>query len=175
MNHRYVATRPLRPVPLTREVVEAGAVGGLIGGVMMAAFAMLYDAAIGLGFFGPLRAIAATLLGRDAVTTGGGAILLGLAVHVGVSIVLGVFFAALTPRQVPPAAAIAFGMFAGLAILVIMSLVVLPVMDPVARARLMWGAPRSLPVSVAFIIHLLYGVGLAMVPTLRRRFAFEWR
>jgi uncharacterized membrane protein YagU involved in acid resistance len=162
-------------VPLTREVVEAGAVGGLIGGVMMALFAMLYDAATGLGFFSPVRAIAATVLGRDAVTTGGGAILLGLAIHLGVSILFGVVFAAITQREVPPAAAIAFGMFAGLAILVIMSLVVLPVLNPVSRARLMWGAPRSLPVSVAFVIHLLYGLGLALVPTLRRRFAFERR
>ncbi len=159
-------------MPLAREVVAAGALGGLIGGVGMALFATIWDAGMGLGFWTPIRAIAATLLGRDAITSGGGPILLGLVIHFAVSIVFGIIYAAITPREVPPAASIAFGLFAGLTILVVMSLVVLPILNPVARARLMWGAPQSLPVIVAFVIHIVSGLGLSLVPTLRRRFAY---
>ena len=158
-------------MPLVREVIEAGALGGLIGGVAMALFATIYDAIVGSGFWTPVRAIAATVLGaQDAMTMGASAILLGLVIHLAVAILFGIVFAAITPRDVPPPAAIAFGMFAGLAILVLMSLVVLPIVNPAARARLMWGSwPRSLPVLVAFVIHLLYGLGLALVPALRRQ------
>ena len=167
--HHHFAMRHHHPMPLAREVIQAGALGGLIGGVAMALLATIYDAIAGVGFWMPIRAIAATVLGHDA-STGAGPVLLGLVIHLAVSIAWGIFFAAITPRELPPAASIAFGTFGGLTILVVMSLVVLPLINPIARARLMWGSyPRSLPVLVAFVIHLLYGFGLALVPGLRRR------
>lgn len=172
--HHHYAMRRRSPLPLTREVVQAGTIGGLIGGVAMALFATIYDAIVGYGFWTPVRAIAATVLGHDATTMGASAILLGLVIHLAVSIVFGIIFAAITTRDMPPAAAIAFGMFAGLTILVVMSLVVLPLINPTARARLMWGTyPRSLPVLVAFVIHLLYGLGLSLVPWLRRQYVMR--
>jgi len=62
-------------------------------------------------------------------------------------------------------------LFAGLAILVIMELIVVPVINPQTRAHLMWGSsPHALPVWVAFVIHMIYGLGLSLAPSLRRRY-----
>ena len=158
----------------TIEVMEAGTVAGLIGGVVMAIVATTYAAAAGLGFFAPIQAIAATLIGSASAAEMGpvGATVLGVVIHLAVSIVFGIVFATLTPRDVPGAPAFVFGEFAGVVILVIMSLVVLPLVNPVVRSHLMWGTnPGTIPVWVAFAMHLAYGVGLSLAPRLRRHFA----
>jgi hypothetical protein len=157
-------------VPLAREVLEAGAVSGLVGGVAMALFATIYAAWAGLGFWTPVEAIAQTVLGQEM--TGASAVIVGVAIHVAASMTFGVLFAAITPRNVIGAPAVAFGLFAGLAILVMMDLIVLPVIAPTTRSHLMWGSwPHALPVWVAFTIHLIYGLGLSLAPSLRRRFS----
>jgi len=169
MLERPINEHRITRAPLVREVLEAGAVSGLVGGVAMALFATIYAAWAGLGFWTPVEAIAQTVLGSDM--TGASAIIIGLAIHVAVSMLFGVLFALVTPRDVIGAPSVAFGMFAGLAILVIMNLVVLPVINPQMRAHLMWGSrPHALPVWVAFVTHLIYGLGLSLAPSLRRRF-----
>jgi hypothetical protein len=173
MPARPIREYPLHPVSLAREIFESGAVAGVVGGVAMALFATTYAAIVGLGFWTPVRAIAGTLLGQTAMT-GASGVIIGVAIHVAVSILFGVIFAAITPRDVAPAPALAFGMFAGLAILVMMNLIVLPIINPTVRSHLMWGSsPGSLPVSVAFAMHLIYGLGLSLSPALRRRFSVE--
>jgi hypothetical protein len=172
MLERPINEHHITRAPLAREVLEAGAVSGLVGGVAMALFATIYAAWAGLGFWTPVESIAETVLGRD--TTGASAIIVGLAIHVAVSMLFGVVFAALTPRDVLAAPAIVFGTFAGLAILVMMDLIILPVVSPQTRAHLMWGSwPHALPVWVAFAIHLVYGLGLSLAPSLRRRFNMQ--
>ena len=172
MLERPINEHRIRRAPLAREVLEAGAVSGLVGGVAMALFATIYAAWAGLGFWTPVEAIAQTVLGQDM--TGASAIIVGLAIHVAASMVFGVVFAVITPRDVIGAPAIAFGMFAGLAILVMMDLIILPVISPQTRSHLMWGSrPHALPVWVAFVIHLLYGLGLSLAPSLRRRFSLD--
>jgi hypothetical protein len=167
-----LATLVHAPAVLWREILEAGALAGLIGGVAMALFAAVYEAARGFGFWTPLEAIAATVLREPAVTGSVGELVLGLVVHLAVAIFIGILFALVTPRDVAPAPAIAFGLFAGLVALVVMSLVIVPVENPEEGIRLMWGtAPGALPVSIAFADHLLYGAGLALAPWLRRRIA----
>jgi hypothetical protein len=85
---------------------------------------------------------------------------------------VGVVFAIATPRDVKPLPAFVFGEFAGLAIMVTMTLFVLPVVSPVTRSHLMWGSDVSaMPVSVAFIMHMVYGAGLSLAPWFRRRFS----
>ena len=170
MLERPINEHRIERAPIAREVLEAGAVSGLVGGVAMALFATIYAALAGLGFWTPVEAIAQTVLGRD--TTGASAIIVGIAIHVAVSMLFGVLFALVTPRDVLPAPAIAFGMFGGLAILVMMDLVVLPVINPQTRAHLIWGSsPQALPVWAAFVMHLVYGLGLSLAPSLRRRFS----
>ena len=172
MLERPINEHRIERAPLAREVLEAGAVSGLVGGVAMALFATIYAAWAGLGFWTPVEAIAQTVLGPTM--TGASAVIVGIAIHVAVSMLFGVVFALITPRDVLTAPAIVFGMFAGLAILVGMDLVVLPVINPTTRAHLMWGSwPHALPVWAAFAMHLIYGLGLSLAPSLRRRFSMQ--
>jgi hypothetical protein len=172
MLERPINEHRIERAPLAREVLEAGAVSGLVGGVAMALFATIYAAWAGLGFWTPVEAIAQTVLGQSIV--GASAVIVGIAIHVALSMVFGVLFSLITPRDVIGAPAIAFGMFAGLAILVMMDLVVLPLVSPTTRSHLMWGSwPHALPVWVAFTIHLIYGLGLSLAPMLRRRFSMQ--
>jgi hypothetical protein len=169
MLERPINEHRIERAPVAREMVEAGAVSGLVGGVAMVVFATIYAAAAGLGFWTPVEAIAQTVLGRGM--TGASAIVVGVAIHVAVSMLFGIVFAIVTPRDVAPAPAVAFGMFGGLAILVMMDLIVLPVVNPAVRSQLIWGSsPHALPVGVAFAMHLIYGLGLSLAPSLRRRF-----
>jgi len=161
------------PSTLLAEIFEAGAAAGLIGGVAMALFASLYEAARGAGFWTPLEAIATTVLRASTLQVGVGPVLLGLAFHLIVSMFFGVLFSLIVSRDVAPAPALAFGTFAGLSVLVIMSLVVVPAENP-AGVRLMWGsAPSAVPVSIAFVMHMIYGAGLSLTPALRRHHHVE--
>jgi hypothetical protein len=169
---RYVHGPTLRrPTTLLREIFDAGVVSGLIGGVAMILFATIYAAAAGLGFWTPVKAIAATVLRISPLELGFGGVIVGLAFHAIVSIFFGVLFALATPREVATVPALAFGALGGVAALVIMSLIVVPLENPTVRAHLLWGSrPGALPVGVAFAMHLIYGAGLSLAPWLRRRF-----
>ena len=154
------------------EVVEAGSVAGLVGGLAMLVVAIVYSAVAGHGPWAPLHAIAATVVGSTAATEMSllAVGVAGLLVHATVSIGFGIVFAALMPRTVPAAPAFALAAFAGVSILVVMSLAVLPLVNPVARSHFMWGSsPGAVPVVVAFAMHLAYGAGLSLAPWLRRR------
>ena len=159
------------------EIAEAGALAGLVGGLAMAAFACVYAAIFGLGFWTPTKAIAATMFGLDMFAAGASAALIGIAIHVALSMTLGIAFALATPREVGPAPAVAFGLGAGVAILILMNLVVLPIVNPNFGFHLMWGSAPGTPfenqepVGVAFAMHLIFGGGLALAPGLRRRFS----
>lgn len=154
----------------TADVVEAGALAGLLGGVAMALFATTYAAIAGIGATSPVTALTATVSRTDALP-GASVVVVGCAIHLFVSIVFGVIFAYVTPKEVPLAPALAIGAFAGVTILVMMTWIVLPVVNPAARAHLMWGsAPGTIPVAAAFVMHVVYGAGLGLAPSLRRRF-----
>ena len=152
------------------EIIGPGILAGLIGGVAMALFAMIYAAAAGLGFWEPVQAIGATVSRANMAEVGAGGILVGIVFHLLVSMFFGVIFAFVMPRTVPPAVALALGLFAGMSALVIMSLVIVPIENPSTRTSMIWGtAPGALPVWVAWVMHLLYGAGLSLVPGLKRR------
>lgn len=154
------------------DIVEAGVLAGLLGGVAMALFATIYAGAAGLGFWSPLEAIAATALHSSTIVTGAGAVIVGLLLHLIMAMFFGVIFAALTPPALPPLPAFAFGLLMGVATLVLMSLLIVPAVNPAVRSELMWGsAPGAMPVGAAFVMHLFYGAGLSIAPALRRRMA----
>ncbi len=146
-------------------IVEAGIVAGVGGGVLMGIWLMLVTAAGGMGFLAPLKLIAATFYGQNAMTGGGVVALAGLVLHVIVSLVFGVIFAVLIIRAAP-----AIGPSWGSAILygavtwALMTFVVLPVVDPLMRSTV-----ATMPLAW-FAAHILYGVGLAYTPILRRRY-----
>ncbi len=145
-----------------KEIVAAGALGGILGGTAMMFFLMLDLGGLGLGFVSPYAAIAAVFLGPVALVGGPGALVLGGAIHVVVCVVLGVLFAALVPRETGGGPALAYGLAAGALTLVVMSFAVLPWANPTLDSRV-----RFFEVSWLFA-HVLFGVGLALVPALRR-------
>jgi hypothetical protein len=157
------------------EVIEAGAVAGLVGGMAMWLCAATYTAAVGRGFWTPVKAIAEIAVGARVYEMGARAALIGMAIHLFMSMAMGVLFASVTPRDVSPAPALALGAVAGVAILVLMNLLVLQTYDwtdsPGEHPHLMWcSVPGLMPLPLAFVIHLIYGAGLALAPGLRRWF-----
>ncbi len=76
--------------------VKQGAIGGLIAGIVFAMFEMLMAALLQEAFFGPLRMIGATVLGRDALQPGyplATAAVVGMLVHMILSVAYGIVFA----------------------------------------------------------------------------------
>src|SRR5215470_6589014 len=150
--------------PLVREVGAAGAKAGLAGGVAMAFYLMLYAEFWGAGFLLPLRLIAATFFGVDGLIGGTGVVLIGLLLHLGISIVLGVVYALFPRRTTTTFHAMLGGIGFGVVVLLISTFLVLPAADPVLRARV------SLFPMAWFLSHVIYGAltgGLVM--PLRRK------
>src|SRR5918995_7513933 len=100
--------------------LAAGAIAGIIGGILMAAFAMMYAELMGMGFLAPLLMIGATFYGPEALVGGGGVLLYGLVLHMITSAVWGAIFAALLPRGISLAAATGWGVLFGLVVAVVM-------------------------------------------------------
>jgi len=75
----------------------------------------------------------------------------------------GVLFAAAIGRDSPRGIVLFAGPLCGLAVLVIMTFVFLPVVDPILRQRV------PMMRSTWILQHVLYGVGLTPFPALRRR------
>jgi hypothetical protein len=147
-----------------REIVGAGAVAGIIGGILMAMIMMMATAAGGIGLFAPLRLIAATFYGKDAMV-GGGPLLVGLMGHMMNSMVFGVIFAWIARRRLAAFPALMAGVAFGVAIWAIMTFGGLPMLNPMMRERV-----AMMPVAW-FIAHVAFGMGVGSAPGLRRRFA----
>jgi hypothetical protein len=144
-------------------VFEAGAAAGLIGGVLMAGWAIISALIHGQGPFAPFALFGATFVGIEALLGGPGAIALGIALHLCMSLLLGVVFAAIVGRDPVQSFAVFAGVLFGIAVLLVMTFVITPAVDPVLRERI----PMMRGSWV--IQHILYGLGVACVPWLRRR------
>jgi hypothetical protein len=145
--------------------IAAGALAGIVGGIIMAMFAMMYAAIMGMGILAPLRMIGATFYGPEALVGGAGVLLYGLMIHMITSAAWGAVFALLLPRGISPAAAAGWGAVFSLVVLLVMTYGVLPWANPTMAARvpMMMGA---------FVIeHLLFGLGLGLTPVFERRAA----
>ncbi len=99
--------------------LRGGAVAGMLGGAMMAMFSMVALAATGKGFWTPVNLIAHTVWDEaplDGAFSGGG-LVVGIAVHMAVSMMLGVatvLVAGRVGRAAPGALAVGLGI-AGMA------------------------------------------------------------
>lgn len=148
-----------------RGVWIGGAIAGIIAGLALGAFAMMYAAIMGMGFWAPLKMIAATLFGDPALIGGVGVIMTGLIIHMMVSAVFGIIFAALLPRGAGGGTALLAGVAYGFAIWAVMTYLVLPW----ANATMY---PRVQMLMGSFIFeHLLFGAVLAITPGLVRRYS----
>ena len=152
-----------------RGVIIGGGIAGILAGTVMAMAAMFYAAANGSGFFLPLRSIAATWYGANALLGGAGVLIAGLVTHLGTSVFGGVFFAALPSSRKSARVALISGLVWGVVVWSILSIAVMPWLNPtmysetVGREPVWW-----------FVLHLIYGGMLVFTPGLVRRFSAGW-
>jgi hypothetical protein len=149
----------------------AGAIAGVLGGVMMAMFTMLATATyLHMGFFTPLYVIASPLAGPQSMMTamhGGvfyfalGPALLGLVVHMLWSALWGIVFGLIAyGLHLRGAAAVIGGMVYGVLIMLVMSFIVAPIV----------GAPNFFQLlgwPTWTIGHVLFGMVVGLWPVLR--------
>lgn len=152
-----------------------GALVGVIGGVLMAIFAMISSATyLQTGFFTPLYAIAAPLIGRQTLMTSlahgffyfaPGPAFLGLVIHLLWSAFWGIIFGLIARGlHLAEGAAIIGGLVYGLLVMLVMSFIVVPLV----------GAPSLLQIMgiFTFIIAnaLFYGLPLGLWPVVQPGF-----
>jgi hypothetical protein len=162
----------------TRQLIQfllLGALVGVIGGVLMALFTMLATSTyLQMGFFTPLYAIAAPLIGRQALVTSltngvfsfaPGAALLGLLVHLLWAAFWGMLFGLLARRlHLTEGVALIGGLVYGLLVMLIMLYVVVPIVSAPDLPRLVG--------SLSFLIAhaLFYGLPLGLWPVVQPQF-----
>lgn len=135
------------------ERVKLGVIGGIVGGMAMGMWMMLYYFASDRGFWSPLGYIGHFFL-RDADITSTGQVIVGLVVHMMMSMVLGAAIA-LTFARVNRLTSMMRGVVVGLVVWVVMQYVVLNIFDDVAfEGFVQW----------AFAVgHVLFGAMLGLV------------
>ncbi len=141
---------------LLKEAIRPGAISGLFAAVVMSCAWMLTAFREG-DLWRPMKMVAATVLGEDALLASGFQplpVILGLVIHLAMGVALGVFFAWLG-GFLPMGAAIIWGLIFGLAVWVIMQFGLLPVVNP-------WMA--VLPAIPFAISHALFGLTLGAYP-----------
>lgn len=139
----------------------AGALAGFIGGIVMAIVAMIVTASMGAGMLMPLKAMAALLLGVDALVGGAGAIIVGMMIHFATAIILGLIFAAII-GDARPGAAFGLGLIYGFGVWIVMTFLILPAANPTMSARV------AMMGGWWFVEHLVYGGMLFLLPILHR-------
>jgi hypothetical protein len=101
----------------TAENVKWGAIGGVVAGLVFALVTMAWTAAQGAGALAAFTMIASIPYGgTEPQALTGGTIVLGLAIHMVLSIVYGVLFAWLLPRRASAGVAYGIGAAFGLAL-----------------------------------------------------------
>lgn len=159
------------------QILLRGVIVGLIGGVLMAMFAMIASATyLHMGFFTPLYAIAVPLIGQHPLLTSMtdgvfylalGPVLLGLMVHLLWSVLWGLIFGLLARRlHLTGGTAIISGLVYGVLIMMVMIFLVLPVVGASYLLQLLGGWAFSLTIANA----LFYGVSLGLWPVLQPQF-----
>lgn len=130
----------------------AGIVAGLIAGIVMAIVAVLLMTAIGRGMFAPIRLIARAVEGDRAGEDDSLDMVIGLAVHLTVSILAGWIFALLMHvfGWTNMATLIVAGVFYAVLVFIVNEVVTLRLCD-----RIMF---RRMPPFSFLIAHLVYGL-----------------
>ena len=151
----------LAGISLTK-VLEGGMVAGLIGGGLLALWSMASAAVAGYGFLFPFNLLGATFGGPEALIGSTGVMLWGLSVHLLASVAFGILYALMVKPDVQNTTALLGGVVYGMVIAGIMTYVVLPWANPVLHARV-YMMPNSW-----FLLHAIFGMGVASAPMLER-------
>jgi uncharacterized membrane protein YagU involved in acid resistance len=99
--HRHDAAVPAdnataAPEPLGRRLLR-GAIGGIVAGIPFLVITMWFASTTGGGWLAPPKLISTIVLGADALQAGTAQPWVGVAVHAGISALLGMAFALLAP------------------------------------------------------------------------------
>ena len=145
--------------PSTVYPLKAGAIGGALGGAVMALVAIGYGLISGRGIFLPVNVIASTFL-LDLRTLNDeqlaqfnlAALIVGTLMHAVLSVGLGTLFALLLPTM--PGHPVIWALTIGPLLWVIATVITLPLINPFA-------AQRIEPVSFV-VAHLAYGLVMGM-------------
>lgn len=152
-------------VAASKEAIGAGALAGLIGGIAMAMVSMLHAWIAGMGFWLPVKLIAATWFGVDALIGGFGVIIAGMMTHMMVSIVWGALFGLFIGRRRTIGTALLVGLLYATAIWLVMTYVGLPLVN-----RTMLDRVHMQP-AWWILEHWVYGMALLLAPPLARGFS----
>ena len=147
-----------------RGVIIGGGIAGILASIVMAAAAMLYAAANGSGFLLPVRSIAATWYGANALVGGVGVLIVGLVTHLVTGALGGVAFAVLPSSRKSATAALLSGLVWGVVVWAILSFAVMPWLNPTMYAGTVGKEPGWW-----FVLHLIYGGMLVVTPSMVRR------
>ncbi len=147
---------------LERDVLVAGGLAGTLGAGVMAVLALLLGGVVhGDPWYAPR--LVSGLFFRHA-PTGGGAVLLGFAVHFATAGGLGAAFALMIPRGGTALAPLMLGFMMALGLQAVMPTLVVPwASPPLERA--------GPPTAAFFLLHLAFGACLGALPALRRSLA----
>lgn len=139
-----------------RRALGGGAVAGVIGGIVISLFMALAALAGGRDVWMGMKVAGAPLVGQDIIRPGfeAGPVLLGVAMHFAVSIGWGILFAALC-YGMSRGSTMAAGAPFGVVVWLVMFYAVLPLFGMRAVAD-------SVPVGMAVLEHVLFGLGLAV-------------
>jgi hypothetical protein len=154
-------------VPDRGPAMQAGAMAGLAGGLVLALFMLAVSLIQGQDIWVGVKAAGFPFLGETALQPGFalGPVLVGLITHFAVSAMWGAIFGGLFAGS-SPSATIAWGAIWGLIVWLAMSRVVLPVVGagPIAS---------SMGAAVSVFEHLLFGLALALAFLPYQRQAWE--
>ncbi|MEJ2217596.1 MAG: hypothetical protein P8099_13380 [Gemmatimonadota bacterium] len=115
--------------------LTGGMITGLVAGAIMALVAMCRALVMGLGFWTPMKLVAATYFGLGALIAGGGAVDVGIVTHLVLSALAGAVFGLLFGNWLHKASALAVGVLYGVAIWALNTWVVLPWLNVVMLQR----------------------------------------
>lgn len=160
---RLEAGRP--NLPPSQGIFAGGATAGIFAAIVMALFSMSLAATQGIGFWTPMRMIAASLVGVKALVATPAVILLGICLHLGTGAFWGVVFASFVRRSTSAGAAFWAGLLYGVGVWAFMSYIGLPALNRTMEARV------AMQPGKFFAGHLLYGACLMVTPALKNRFA----
>lgn len=157
----------IQPSLKQRDIVIVGAIAGVTAGLAMAFWGVLTSVFHGMDLLAMFQITGATFMGADA--TGGGFVttLYGFGLHIVASAAFGVLFTAFLPADSTPRQAVARGLGFAMIILLTMTFIVTPIINPILR-----NAVATLPKSW-IIQHALFGVSLGLVPLIWRLYNDE--
>lgn len=152
-------------------LLVTGIIAGMIAGAVMAMYAMIASVTfLGQGFFTPLYAIAAPLVGQQSLMSSmhGGAFyftlgpaVLGLVVHMMWSALYGVIFGLIALwTHLRGLVAVIGGMIYGVLAMLFMSFIVLPIVGMGSMPSMVGWTPFT-------IQHLMFGLVIGLWPVLR--------